>query len=450
MGLRRLVLRLRLDGAHRRTRVDATLLAPDGFRGFAMTQGGRLEMVAAADGASPGVLRGEILPGTWTLLLTWVNPEAETAVEVEVGGEAGEASAVSPPRLVGDDPLLDPSPGWRKGDLHVHSKHSTGRQSIEELLTAARAAGLDFLSITDHNTVAGWPDLAAAQRGSHDVLLLRGQELTAWWGHVNVHGADRWLDPALAEGGMPELSRQVHGAGGLLGVNHPFSNEAGWRRHDTDWTQVDLIEVHHALEFAHNPMQLAYWDRLLSNGMRVTGVAGSDCKDVDDPKYGFGRIVTWVYAEELSTVGILHGLLRGRVVISAGPRLAFSATSASGPVEMGAVATLGEDLTLRVEVTGLDGPASVHLLKDGLFLAAPVLHEDGVVSVDDRPGAPCAYRVEVHRLAKVAPNGYDRRHRTWDAFLAASNPIWAGRPGAGVGEAAVAARKEGLEKRMMK
>ncbi len=453
--MRRLELRLRLHGAHRRTRVDLTLLDPAGFRGFGMTQAGVLEMTTAAEAASPGVLRGEIVEGEWTLLLLWVNPEAgctaelQVVVDEEAASTAG-SSSYGPPELVGDDPVLDQGPGWRKGDLHVHSSHSTGRQAVADLVAAARAAGLDFLSITDHNTVAAWPELAVAQRDSRDLLLLRGQELTAPWGHANVHGADRWIDPEAAAGGMSELCRQVHDAGGLLGVNHPFSNEAGWQRHDTDWSQVDLIEVHHALEYAHNGMQLAYWDRLLGQGMRVTGVAGSDSKDVHDPKYGFGRILTWVYADQLSTAGILHGLLRGQVVVSRGPRLDLWAESESVRVPMGGTVRLGEPLVLRAEVSGLEGSAVLYILKDGLFLAASVLHQDGAVAIGDLPERPCAYRVELYRLADVPLNGYDRRQRSWEAFLAASNPLWAGDLGDGGAKAAVAARRERLETRMTK
>ena len=40
-----------------------------------------------------------------------------------------------------------------KIDLHSHTKHSDGSDSVIEILQNAEAAGLTHFSITDHNTV---------------------------------------------------------------------------------------------------------------------------------------------------------------------------------------------------------------------------------------------------------------------------------------------------------
>jgi len=42
--------------------------------------------------------------------------------------------------------------------------HSDGELTIDELAALAAAAGLDFLAITDHNTVSHHPYLPAAGR----------------------------------------------------------------------------------------------------------------------------------------------------------------------------------------------------------------------------------------------------------------------------------------------
>ncbi|MBS1474024.1 MAG: PHP domain-containing protein [Massilimaliae sp.] len=41
-----------------------------------------------------------------------------------------------------------------KGDLHCHTRLSDGSEGIEEVIARAKRAGMDFLSITDHDTVA--------------------------------------------------------------------------------------------------------------------------------------------------------------------------------------------------------------------------------------------------------------------------------------------------------
>ncbi|GAJ18037.1 unnamed protein product, partial [marine sediment metagenome] len=44
---------------------------------------------------------------------------------------------------------------WYKGELHVHSYHSDGKNSVEEIVEAAKEEKLDFIALTDHNTISG-------------------------------------------------------------------------------------------------------------------------------------------------------------------------------------------------------------------------------------------------------------------------------------------------------
>lgn len=425
-----LTVELRLEGGDARSRVDVMLVEPAGFRGSGMTRSGRLDLRANSATPSPGVLAGPITHGTWTLILLWVNPEPGITTQVTVVAERdGSAAAASATSATVKPAALDPRPGWRKGDLHVHSLHSTGTEGVAELLRAAEREGLDFISVTDHNTISGWADYPAAQASSDQVLLIRGQEVTASWGHVNVHGGTGWADIRSAYSDFSAFASELRASGALLSVNHPFSNDVGWRRHDTDWRQIDLLEVQNSLEFAHNRMQLDLWDRVLATGADVVGVAATDAKSTSGPMYGFGRLVTWVNCRELSEAGVLGGLRSGRVVVSAGPRVDFWAENGrSERYEMGERATPGEPIDLTVQVEDLAAPAVVFLLKSGLFFGAQVIRHDETVRFSDVPsaegfGVPF-YRAEVHHLSDQAPNGYDRRHRSWDTFLAATNPIW--------------------------
>ena len=47
-------------------------------------------------------------------------------------------------------------------DLHTHSTFSDGTDTPEELVRAAREAGLSAVALCDHNTVAGLPRFVAA------------------------------------------------------------------------------------------------------------------------------------------------------------------------------------------------------------------------------------------------------------------------------------------------
>ncbi len=72
-------------------------------------------------------------------------------------------------------------------DLHTHSRASDGTDTPRELVHAARAAGLDVVALTDHDTSDGW---AEATEAAHEVgiTLVRGMEIsTRMQGGTGVH-----------------------------------------------------------------------------------------------------------------------------------------------------------------------------------------------------------------------------------------------------------------------
>jgi predicted metal-dependent phosphoesterase TrpH len=71
-------------------------------------------------------------------------------------------------------------------DLHTHTTASDGRCTPEELVTRAAAAGVKVLSVTDHDTVAGCAEAAAAcTRAS--ITFVPGIEVTAVVDGADVH-----------------------------------------------------------------------------------------------------------------------------------------------------------------------------------------------------------------------------------------------------------------------
>ncbi|MEU8237061.1 PHP domain-containing protein [Actinoplanes missouriensis] len=86
-------------------------------------------------------------------------------------------------------------------DLHCHSTASDGTLTPAELVRAGRAAGLDVLAITDHDTTGGWAPAAAAR--PEGLALVRGAELSCWWGErawggqgIALHLLAYLFDPA--------------------------------------------------------------------------------------------------------------------------------------------------------------------------------------------------------------------------------------------------------------
>jgi predicted metal-dependent phosphoesterase TrpH len=80
-----------------------------------------------------------------------------------------------------------------KVDLHLHSTASDGSLSPSAVVWAARAGGLDVISITDHDTVAGVTEaLAALPEAMH---VIPGVELSTTLDGIELHILGYFIDP---------------------------------------------------------------------------------------------------------------------------------------------------------------------------------------------------------------------------------------------------------------
>ena len=65
------------------------------------------------------------------------------------------------------------------GDLHCHTRVSDGSTGIDDVVLYAKRGGLDFVAITDHDTMAGVS--RAEQLGRRcGIGVIAGAELSAW------------------------------------------------------------------------------------------------------------------------------------------------------------------------------------------------------------------------------------------------------------------------------
>jgi predicted metal-dependent phosphoesterase TrpH len=81
-------------------------------------------------------------------------------------------------------------------DLHVHSNASDGTDDPAEVVRRARAAGLDVMALTDHDTQAG---IAAARDVAGDGLtLVPGMELSCLFDGRSAHLLGYLFDPGDA------------------------------------------------------------------------------------------------------------------------------------------------------------------------------------------------------------------------------------------------------------
>jgi predicted metal-dependent phosphoesterase TrpH len=89
-----------------------------------------------------------------------------------------------------------------RADLHSHSTASDGTDAPAEVMRRARAAGLDAIALTDHDTVAGHGAARAALPPG--LTLVPGMELSCRLDDHSVHLLGYLFDPA-----DPELSAET-------------------------------------------------------------------------------------------------------------------------------------------------------------------------------------------------------------------------------------------------
>jgi hypothetical protein len=338
-GTARLVLAFGQDGAGDRTVVDLGLADPDGFRG-ASGSNKPVITLAGAD-ATPSYLPGRLVPGRWQLRLGVPNIRAAVTTRWQArlwflkDEEAGALTA----------DVAGRGPGWYRGDLHLHSAHSDGGCAAQSgakvpcplmlTLQTAAARGLDFVALSDHNSVSQLNEMRAMQPYFDRLLLIPAQEVTTFRGHFNVFGITEPVDyVAAGSGGFGAVADRVHALGGLVSINHPAlpSGEVcmgcGWTlATSADLARVDAVEVVNggaaALQGgAEGPLSgVQFWlAGLTAQGLTaqgLTAVGGSDNHDgtAAAGPGSVGRPETIVYATDLSQAAILAGIKAGRVFI---------------------------------------------------------------------------------------------------------------------------------------
>jgi hypothetical protein len=293
-------------------------LHAEGFRGWSGSA--RREFHVGIQDATPGYLPGPIPSGRWEIILGLhrVLPEGcdyEVVIQLFTG-EVTQRFSVE----TREKPVLRKEPGWYRGELHCHTHHSDAQGSLEDLVATARAQELDFVAVTEHNTVSHLPELAAFE--GDDLLLIPGMEITTDGGHANVWGIDRWIEFRCRD--QEQIARVVAEAksrGVLISVNHPKEMGPPWTYGmESDF---DCLEVWQLAWFMLNEQSLALWEGLLRKGHRITVVGGSDYHQ--EPFTGelglisLGTPCNWIFAEELSAEGILAGIRAGHVFISENP-----------------------------------------------------------------------------------------------------------------------------------
>ncbi|MGR3870574.1 CehA/McbA family metallohydrolase [Streptomyces graminifolii] len=405
-----------------------TDLGGRGFRGW--SGGARTEFFLRVDDATPGYLPGPVHAGTWHIALGpyTVSPQGlayELTITLTYGAPGAAPRPVYPPERAkgrGRD--------WYRGDCHLHSWYSDGRRTPAEIAALARAAGLDFINSSDHNTPSSHPHWAP--EAGDDLLIMLGEEITTRNGHVVALGTAPgtfvdWRYRAR-DNRFGKYAREIRRAGGLVVPAHPHATCIGcaWK---FGFGEADAVEVWNGPYTPDDEIALASWDATLVASVRenrewLPAMGNSDAHR--DPDV-VGLPQTVVLADDLTREAVQDGLRAGHSYIAESKNVSLAFTATGGRARQAGIGdrlrvAADTPVTVRLEVTGAPR-CTVRLVTDqGVLLTSDPLPVDGagVVEWHTTPAYAAYVRAEVRHEVAAGPLP--------GALAALTNPIFLGDP----------------------
>lgn len=306
------------------------------------------------------------------------------------------------------------------GAIHIHTTYSDGSGSFPQVIAAAREAGLRWIIVTDHDTLAG-----ASYGGWHDELLvIVGHEITPDHNHFLALNVDTVVSNTIAP---QDFIDEVYARGGFGIIAHPderirnsFKDIYRW----DDWTvdgprerngRVVGLELWNLMSDWGESLTMAnryrnfffprfgisgptmatlvWWDRLNMVGRRTFGIGGIDVHAFKHPvpwgeievfpyRWMFNTLTNYLLLDaplnadpRVATNQVYAALTGGRSYFvnrldGAAPAIVFSASRGAERYTMGDTVSLsGVPLLIDVDV---GANAYVRLIADGEVLTSGV------------------------------------------------------------------------------
>lgn len=392
-------------------------------------------------------------------------------VELEAGTDPQNAASIPGRKpFIYDSKVLAEGDRWYKGELQAISSYGGGRESVAELVRRAEQAGLDFLAITDLNSMDACLDPAFH---SDSVVLIPAM---AWGTRENgmalIYGPATMPEAASSEEMAQAECFRVQSQGGVFAIAHPCSADVPWK-----WNikEVNAVQVWYGPWRAQPPLELAslpeglktrepgtgkltrsiaaaaavldktpeiaanakkknleissndqsalFWDYETVRGAVCSVIAGSG---TSDPKTPMGQPVTWIKARQKSLPAIMQGLRMGRTFVGNSPTgtqvelRADVLNDGKVDVGMGGAVPLGVNVGFYMLVTGASG-CKVELLRNGHAVLRKTVDGDTFsASYTEKTDFKAVYRLRVLRQPENDAKGYGPVE-----VMALSSPIYA-------------------------
>ena len=175
-------------------------------------------------------------------------------------------------------------------DLHAHTwpRSHDSVLNPDDLVERAKAAGLDGIAFTEHDTV--WDHTSIEElRAKHDFVVLGGVEISTDDGHILAFGIDKYV---FGMHRSRELASYVEKASGVMVAAHPYRRQMPWFTRNEDEYQAALEKARQnpAYEFCQALEELNgrgsdkenEFSRRLREMMDLPGTAGTDSHAISD------------------------------------------------------------------------------------------------------------------------------------------------------------------------
>jgi len=190
-------------------------------------------------------------------------------------------------------------------DFHLHTVYSRDSLiEIEDLVPRGRAAYLDGLAVTDHNTLNG---AHRAMRKCTDLTIIPGMEIETSEGHILALNVTKVVKKSPD---FSETIENIHELGGIAVIAHPFSLLKPLVDVDILATSgLDAVEVANATSFPYSLMTRK--SKILAErlGLPMTGGSDAHLSTV------IGRSYTIVDSDSRDVSDILEAVRKGRTEV---------------------------------------------------------------------------------------------------------------------------------------
>jgi predicted metal-dependent phosphoesterase TrpH len=215
-------------------------------------------------------------------------------------------------------------------DLHSHTwpRSHDSVLNPDDLVVRAKAAGLDAIVFTEHDTV--W-DMKSIEelRAKHNFLVLAGVEISTDDGHILAFGIDRYV---FGMHRSRELASYTERAEGVLVAAHPYRRQMPWfSRNDEEYqAALEKASRNPAYQYVSGLEELNgrgsdkenEFSLRLAEMMKQPGTAGTDSHAISD----VGKVATYFEREIHDERELIAELKAGRfysVDLRSGTPVAF-------------------------------------------------------------------------------------------------------------------------------